>query len=88
MGMNEETGEVGRSVLDIVLIPFFKGLLSIFKLVQDFSPIDALSTGRSVEWITVARAVAQIVLFLGGLAAFFGIWMFTRRELAATNTHS
>jgi hypothetical protein len=88
MGTNEETGEVGRSVLDIVLIPLFKGLLTVFKLVQDFSPIDALSTGRSVEWIMVARAVAQIVLVLGGLAACFGIWMFTRRELAATNTQS
>jgi hypothetical protein len=87
MGANEETGEVGKSVLDFVLVPVFKGLLELFKLVEGFSPIDALSTGRSVDWATVAAAFAQIVLLLGGLVALFGIVVFTRRELAAANTH-
>jgi len=87
-GVNEETGESGRSVLDIVLIPLFKGLLGVFRLVQGFSPIDALSTGRSVSWETVGLAFAQIVLLLGGLVALVGIAVFTQRELAAGNTHS
>ncbi|HTD68234.1 MAG TPA: hypothetical protein VK846_17050 [Candidatus Limnocylindria bacterium] len=87
-GVNEETGEAGKSVLDIVLIPLFKGLLVIIKLVQGYSPIDSLSTGRSIAWETIGWAFAQIVLLLGGLAALFGIWMFNRRELAAAHNHS
>jgi len=88
MGVNEESGEAGKSILDYVLIPMFKALLEIFKLVQAFSPIDALSTGRSVAWGTVGLAFGQIVLLLGGLAAAFGIWMFSRRELAAAHTQA
>lgn len=86
MGVNEETGQAGRSVLDVVLVPLFKGLLQIFKLVEGFSPIDALSTGRSVAWSTVGLAFVQIVLLLGGVMALFGILTFTRRELAAGST--
>jgi hypothetical protein len=88
MGTNEETGEAGKSILDVLLVPLFRGLLGLFKLVEGFSPIDALSTGRSVEWATVGLAFAQIVLLLGGIVAVFGIALFTRRELAAGNTHS
>ncbi len=87
-GMNEETGEAGQSVLDYVLIPVFQGMLYVFKLAGDLSPIDALSTGRSLEWTAVAGAFAKIVLLLGGAVALFGIVAFTRRELAAGNTHS
>jgi len=88
MGVNEESGEAGKSVLDYVLIPMFKGMLKVFQLVQGFSPIDALSTGRSIEWTTIGVAFAQIVLLLGGLVALFGIVMFTRRELAAASTQA
>ena len=87
-GMNEETGETGRSVLDYIIIPVFKVLLKIFNLVGGFSPVDSLSTGRSVDWLTVGAAFAQIVLILGGLVALFGIYVFGRRELAAGNTNS
>jgi hypothetical protein len=86
--VNEETGETTRSVLDFVLIPVFKALLGVFNLAKDFSPVDALSTGRSIEWETLANAFARIVLALGGSMALFGIYMFSRRELAASNTNS
>jgi hypothetical protein len=56
--------------------------------VEGYSPVDALSTGRSIEWMSVAAAFMQIVLLLSGLVALFGIVMFTRRELAATNAQS
>ena len=88
MGVNEETGESGKSIIDQALIPMFKVMLKVFKLVESFSPIDSLSTGRSIEWTTVSLAFLQIVLLLGGLVALFGIAMFTRRELAAASTHS
>jgi ABC-type transport system involved in multi-copper enzyme maturation permease subunit len=82
MGYNEESGKVGRSVVDPVAIPVFRALLGLINLAKDFSPVDALSTGRSISWGELARAVAQIVLLLGGLLAAFGITVFTRRELA------
>ncbi len=91
-GVNEETGETQTSqltrVLNFVLLPFFRGLLEIFKLVQGFSPVDALSTGRSVGWATVGLAFVQIVLLLGGVVALSGIFIFSRRELAAGNTQT
>lgn len=87
-GVDEETGIAGKSALDLVLIPVFKAMLGVFKLVENFSPIDALSTGRSVAWETVGLAFAQIVLLLGGIVGLFGIYMFNRRELAATNTQT
>lgn len=71
-----------RSFVDPVAVPLFKALLGLVNLVKGFSPIDALSTGRSVSWADVGRAVAQIVLLLGGLLAAFGMWAFSRRELA------
>jgi len=49
-GGNEETGVMGHSAADMVLIPMFKGMLHVIKLVQSFSPIDALSSGRAITW--------------------------------------
>jgi hypothetical protein len=86
--VNEETGVGGRSVLDFVLIPFFKAVLQVLNLVQGFSPIDALSTGRSIPWAQLGLAFVQIVLVLGGLLAVAGIVLFTRRELAAAQGNS
>jgi len=79
---NEETGQAGHSVMDVVLIPSFKGLLAIISLVQNYSPIDALSTGRNIPWSELAAAFAQMVLLLGGIFAVAGIIFFGRRELA------
>jgi hypothetical protein len=82
MGADEESGQVGSSIVDVVAVPFFGAVLKVVKLAQDFSPVDALSTGRSVTWETLGKAVLQIVLLLGGLFGVFGIWVFSRRELA------
>jgi hypothetical protein len=79
---NEEKGIVGHSVADVVLIPMFKGLLAVISLVQNFSPIDSLSTGRAISWGELGLAFAQIVLLLGGIVALAGIILFGRRELA------
>lgn len=82
VGGNEETGVMGHSAADAVLIPMFKGILAVTRLVENFSPIDALSTGRAITWTELGLAVGQIVLLLGGLIALAGIVLFHRRELA------
>jgi len=68
--------------LDSALMKFFKGILDVIGLVQTFSPVDALSTGRSITWIQLARAFGQVVVLMGGLIALAGIFLFSRRELA------
>jgi hypothetical protein len=51
--------------------------------VQDFSPIDSLSSGRSITWGQLGLALSQIVLLLGGFFCIVGMILFTRRELAS-----
>src|SRR5471032_396762 len=77
-----EKGTPGQSVADVVLIPMFKGMLAVINLVKNFSPVDALSSGRAITWYELGLAFAQIVLLLGGIVALAGIILFSRRELA------
>jgi hypothetical protein len=86
MGYNSETGRSGHSAVDIVAIPIFRGVLEVINLAKNFSPIDALSTGRSVSWEDLARAFGQIVLLLGGCMGLVGIIVFSRRELATAQS--
>ena len=79
---NEETGQAGYSITDIVLIPAFKGVLAVISLVKNYSPIDALSSGRSITWGELGSAFAQVVLLVGGVFAAAGIFLFNRREIA------
>ena len=79
---NEETGQAGHSVMDVVLIPAFKGVLAVISLVKSYSPIEALSSGRSISWSELAKAFAQVVLLVGGIFTAAGIFFFNRRELA------
>jgi hypothetical protein len=79
---NEETGVPGHSAADVLLIPMFKGILTVINLAENFSPIDALSTGRRIPWSELGAAFGQIVLLLGGILAIVGIVLFSRRELA------
>jgi len=79
---NAEKGTKGSTWADIVVIPAFKAILSIINLAKDFSPIDSLSTGRSIPWSELGLAFGQVVVLLGGILGLFGIVIFTRRELA------
>ena len=63
-------------------LPVFKVILKVFNLMQGFSPIDSLSTGRSITWGTLGLAFAENVLLLGGIIGLLGVWIFHRRELA------
>jgi hypothetical protein len=81
-GVNHETGASVATWVDNVLVPLFKGVVAVVNLAQRFSPIDALSTGRSITWGTLGLAFAQIVLLLGGIFAVLGMIFLHRRELA------
>jgi hypothetical protein len=79
---NAEKGTKGFTPADVIVIPIFKAVLTVINLARNFSPIDFLSTGRSITWAQLGRAAGQIILLLGGGLAIFGIVAFTRRELA------
>jgi hypothetical protein len=83
-GVNHESG-AGGTWIDLMMIPLFKAILSVVNTAANFSPIDALSTGRSITWFALADAVAQVVVLLGGVLAALGAVLLTRRELAAAH---
>jgi hypothetical protein len=82
-GWNAEKGTAAHTPVDSIVIPAFRGILNLINLAMDFSPIDSLSSGRSITWGQLALAFGQVVLLLGGILACFGIAVFHRRELAA-----
>src|SRR2546422_154626 len=79
---NAEKGGRGSTPADIVVIPTFKAIITVINMAKNFSPIDSLSTGRSITWSQLGLAFSQVVLLLGGSLAAFGMIVFTRRELA------
>jgi hypothetical protein len=81
-------GGYGHTAVDLVFVPIFSGLLKIIKLVESFSPIDYLSSGRSITWGQLGLAFAQIVLLLSGFFCVLGIILFTRRELATAQSNN
>ena len=81
-------GNAGPKPADKIVIPIFTAILDVINLAKDFSPVDALSTGRSITWLELARAFVQVVLVLGGILALIGIWSFTQRELATAQNQS
>ena len=87
-GVDHESGAGTTGWIDIVLLPVFKAILWVVNLVQQFSPVDALSSGRTVAWGDLGLAFVKIVLLLGGILAALGMYFFTRRELAATQAHT
>jgi hypothetical protein len=81
--VNHETGVADAPMLlDRVALPFFQMLFALINLVRGFSPIDSLSTGRSITWGDLTLAFLQIGILLSGLLSLLGIVIFTRRELA------
>jgi ABC-type transport system involved in multi-copper enzyme maturation permease subunit len=81
--VNHETGVADKKApIDYIALPVFHVLLKIINLVRGFSPIDSLSTGRSIAWGDLAVAFLQICVLLSGILAAFGIFSLNRRELA------
>ena len=83
MAANHETNKAQFSWVDAIALPVFKGLLNLINVAEGFSPIEALSSGRSISWTELARAFAQVTLLLTGGIGLAGITILTRRELAA-----
>jgi hypothetical protein len=81
-GYDAAKGGYGHTLVDLAVVPIFRGALKIINLVQSFSPIDSLSSGRSIRWGDLGLAVLQIVFLLGGFFCVVGILLFNRRELA------
>ncbi|MDH7501898.1 MAG: hypothetical protein QHJ82_04170 [Verrucomicrobiota bacterium] len=83
LSVNPDTGMADEpTVFDTATVLVFKGLLGVVNMVRGFSPIDSLSTGRSISWWQLIRAILQIVVVMGGLFAALGMSIFTKRELA------
>ena len=82
MAPDSETGARTSSVADMVIVPFFAVALRVINLARSFSPVEALSSGRSITWAELGMACGQIVGLLGGCFAVVGIFGLNRRELA------
>jgi hypothetical protein len=82
LGMNHETQAPTAAWLDVVLLPVFRVMLFIVDLVQGFSPVDSLSSGRSITWLQLLKAFVRIIVLMSGALAAIGMTILTRRELA------
>jgi ABC-type transport system involved in multi-copper enzyme maturation permease subunit len=87
LGFQHDTTDRLYPAIDALMLPIFEVLLKTVNLVQQFSPIDAVSSGRSVTWADVSRAIVVVIFLLGGFFAAIGIIAFTRRELATAQSN-
>ena len=87
MPVNHETGRAAKNYADLVLVPAFTVLLKAVNLVEGFSPIDSLSSGRSISWRQIGLAAGQIGFLFSGAFAVFGMTLFSRRELATAQAN-
>lgn len=84
IGVGSENGVVTENTLiNQASVVVYGGLRRVIDLIVGFNPVDALSTGRSITWGQLATAFAVVIGLAGGVFAAAGIWVFTRRELAA-----
>jgi len=81
LGVSHEGG-VNRLPIDALFVRAFKSLLWLGNQVKQFSPIDALSVGRSISWQQLGLAFGLIVVLFGGIVGSIGAAIFSRRELA------
>jgi hypothetical protein len=83
MGVDHDTGKVETdSLINRVSVQVFGVAKDVIGIAKDFSPVESLSSGRSITWTMLSLAFAQIVLLLGGIFAVIGMVVLTRREIA------
>jgi ABC-type transport system involved in multi-copper enzyme maturation permease subunit len=84
IGVSNESGVVTEpTIINRLSVQVYGALKHALDLVAGYNPVDSLSTGRSITWGQLASAFVIVVLVTGGTFAGLGIWIFTRRELAA-----
>ena len=84
IGVSSETGTVTQpTLLNQASVQVYGAIKWCLDRITGSDPIDALSTGRNLSWARVSLAALEIVGVGGGVFAALGIWVFTRRELAA-----
>ena len=71
-----------KAIVDVVMVSIYAVLLQVIQAVEDYSPIESLSSGRSITWGQLAKAYGLMWFVLGGIISTIGIITFTRRELA------
>ncbi|MEQ2009533.1 MAG: DUF2628 domain-containing protein [Limisphaerales bacterium] len=81
---NHDTGvpEGMLGAVDFVMVPIFKAADEVLTMINSFSPIESLSTGRSVSWTMLGLAFLNVWVLVGGLFALVGMIVFNRREMA------
>jgi hypothetical protein len=83
MGVDHDTGRVDAdNFVNRTSVQVFGVAKTMIGIAKDFSPVESLSSGRSITWGMLSLAFAQIVLFLGGIFAVIGMVVLTRREIA------
>lgn len=89
INVNQNTGTViDPGPLNVVSVKVFGAVLHVINLAKNFSPVESLSSGRSISWAMLSQAFLQIVLLMGGLLAILGVFLFSRRELATAASQS
>ena len=84
VGVSSEQGVVTENTaLNQASVLVYGSLRRVIEAIAGFNPVDSLSTGRSVTWSQLGTAFVVVIGVAGGLFATAGIWIFTRRELAA-----
>lgn len=84
LGVSSEEGiVVQKSMVNSASVAVYGSLRWVIDQVVGFSPIDALSTGRSITWGQLLQAAGVVLGIAAGLFAVAGIFIFNRRELAA-----
>ena len=75
------------SVVDFFAINAFKVMVAIISPVKDYSPIGDLTEGRAITWGQLGRAYSYIWGVTGLLISGLGMLIFTRRQLAITDSN-
>lgn len=85
--IDHETGEVSQpSAVNRVAVSVYGTAYSVLNQISGFSPVGHLSTGRSITWLELARAVAVVIGIGGGTLAAAGMYILGRREIAMPHT--
>ncbi|MBI98477.1 MAG: hypothetical protein CMO78_08140 [Verrucomicrobiales bacterium] len=81
-------GERESSVLNWYALPLFKVAVPVLEAQRAYSPIGDLAEGRSISWSELIKAYAYTWGIFGWLLGGMGAIIFTRRQLAITNSQT